>query len=160
MDDEDPKSEVLEDDFETIKTKLKPPTPESSVKAKVDAQSEDEVVLWIGKSSDWADKIIRNRSAGGESPIAETQRPTKEQADTQVSKGNRYPEYATTTDSSWSARGWLIVAGIKAKYLTKGSGSESGWVALHSAPITIYDTVDRRILLQGQAELAKKANAS
>ncbi|HHS7465824.1 TPA: DUF4765 family protein, partial [Salmonella enterica] len=51
----------------------------------------------------------------------------------------------------------LIIVKVKAKYIIRGSVSESGWVMPHTAPVKPVGIIDRTY---GHAENIGQANAS
>jgi len=128
---------------------MKPPTEENKVKT---ASPEDVVTLWRGTRPETAQRIFSTRTAGGYdvsgTPGLEPGAPTEEQAIAQVvgasgqgfTKGTRLPEY--TTSEHWAknyANGAIVCIDIRRKFLTKGSGSEGGWVMFPEAPIQAFD---------------------
>ncbi|EBB9177298.1 DUF4765 family protein, partial [Salmonella enterica] len=52
---------------------------------------------------------------------------------------------------------YLIIVKVKAKYITRGSVSESGWVMPYTAPVEPVGIIDRTY---GHAENIGQANAS
>lgn len=121
------------------------PSTEQAVAA---AGAEDIVILWRGTVPDTARRIARFNTADGYdtsgTPGLEPAAPTEEEALTQVMGMSapkprtlpKFPEY--TTDPAVArqyAGGAIVCVAIKRKFLTKGSVSEKGWVALHEAPL-------------------------
>ncbi|OWY63823.1 hypothetical protein B7486_50785 [cyanobacterium TDX16] len=150
---------VIDDNFDDeYKSRLTQPTSESTVKSEVQKQSDTEVVLWRGTSTQRALAIESNSSAGGIAVNSQVTAPGRSDAQNQVARGGTFPEYTTDTGvaSSFSFRRALVVISIQAKYLTRGSSSESGWIADSAAPIDVLQIVNRTL---GLKEL-KTANAS
>ena len=145
MDDNDRKSELLDDNFdEEIKSKLPSPTSDEKVEDYVKTGKEEGVILWRGTSGTSVAAIKAKLSAGGSAVNAEAKRPEREIAQKQISKGGVFPEYTASSDvTGFSFRHWLVVVKINTKYLSRGSKSESGWVCDPAAPVEVLDTVDR-----------------
>lgn len=59
--------------------------------------------------------------------------------------GGQLPEFTTNAGvaEGFSFQNVLVVVYIAAKYLSKGSSSEEGWIANPKAPLTVVDVVDR-----------------
>ncbi|MFF2511418.1 DUF4765 family protein [Streptomyces sp. NPDC058086] len=136
-----------EDDLTAKEAQLPPPTSDSSVEHAVESGSHTTVVLYRGEMMGNIRAMVESRSAGGAAPSANTPAPTEEQAAAQVSRGRLHPEftadrYISRQFSRQGPRG-VIVVRINTKYLTRGSESEAGWVALSSAPVEIVAVVDR-----------------
>jgi hypothetical protein len=133
------------DDFDENHMKdLPQPTPGSAVLALIESGSEEQVVLWRGASPEGAAAIVANSSAGGDPADAGAAPLGDRTRRDQVGYGGVAPEY--TSDPAvqgFSRDNWLIVVRISAKYLVKGSDTESGWIAPRSAPVEVLATVDR-----------------
>ncbi|MGW7255834.1 DUF4765 family protein [Streptomyces sp. NPDC054834] len=145
-----------EDDLSAQETQLPAATSDSAVEAAVEAGGETVVTLYRGDDMARIRAMAEHNSAGGATPDANTPAPTEAQAGAQVSRGRLYPEftadrYIARQFSRQGARG-VVVVRIKAKYLTRGSESEEGWVALPGAPVEVVAIVDRsRGKTQGRA---------
>ncbi|MFE9725631.1 DUF4765 family protein [Streptomyces sp. NPDC005794] len=151
-----------EDDLSAQEAQLPALTSESAVEAAVAADGETVVTLCRGDDMPKIRAMQQQSSAGGAASDSATPAPTVEQAELQVTKGRRYPEFSTSQYiarqfSRQGPRG-VVVIRIKAKYLTKGSDApEDGWVALHSAPVEVIAVVDRS---KGKTASGNAVNAS
>ncbi|WP_143658709.1 DUF4157 domain-containing protein [Streptomyces sp. IMTB 2501] len=151
-----------EDDLSAHEKRLPALTSESAVEAAVAAGGETVVTLCRGDDMAKIRAMQQQGSAGGVASDPATPAPTVEQAEAQVTKGRRYPEFTTAryTARQFSRQGprGVVVVRIKAKYLTKGSDApEDGWVALHSAPVEVIAVVDRS---KGKAASGNAVNVS
>lgn len=99
--------------------------------------------LYRGCKSSEAQDIEQNKTAGGipneqDQPI---EKPSKEQAIAQVGElaDPQFTEYSESQDIarrfSKAEYEEIVEIEIESKYLTEGSGSESGWVVNRAAPI-------------------------
>ncbi|SUG47807.1 secretion protein EspN [Salmonella enterica subsp. arizonae] len=84
-----------------------------------------------GTTGPQAENIVKLKTAGGVEGADPNVLPVSEEtARLQVRNGRVVPEY--TTDLSvadrFSREHYLIIVKVKAKYITRGSVSESGWV--------------------------------
>ncbi|WP_435600524.1 DUF4765 family protein [Streptomyces sp. C10-9-1] len=143
---DDPNYDSDTDDFdEQYRKMLLQPTPQDEVAAKVARRSEETVTLWRGTRLDVAEAMARNGSASGDTPSVYTAAPETTAAQNQVAKGGILPEFTTRTGvaEGFSHNSALVVVDIKAKYLTKGSDTEAGWIANRTAPVTVRAIVDR-----------------
>ncbi|EEP7728441.1 DUF4765 family protein, partial [Salmonella enterica] len=107
-----------------------------------------------------AENIVSFKTAGGiEGADVDVLPVSIEIAREQVRSGRIVPEY--TTDLSvadrFSREHYLIIVKVKAKYLTRGSVSESGWVMPQNTPVEPIGIIDRTY---GNAENIGQANAS
>jgi len=133
------------------KKTIPPLTTDSVVEQAVNNHSNTEVVLCRGSSLAWINLVAAKGSAGGE-PDVKTSVATSEAAKQQVGKGARLPEFAAAGGNiSWSWRRGLVIVSINSRYLTRGSRSENGWVALPTAPLAVLAAIDRTV---GFEELA------
>jgi hypothetical protein len=127
---------------------MKSPTAENKV---VSASPDEVVTLWRGTRPETAQRIHATRTAGGYdtslTPGLEPGAPSEDAAIAQVvgasgqgfSGRTRLPEY--TTSEHWAmnyANGAIVCIDIRRKFLTKGSGSEGGWVMFPEAPIEAF----------------------
>lgn len=124
------------------------------------AAGETEVVLCRGTIGPQAENIVSFKTAGGiEGADVDVLPVSVEIAREQVRSGRIVPEY--TTDLSvadrFSREHYLIIVKVKAKYLTRGSVSESGWVMPQNTPVEPIGIIDRTY---GNAENMGQANAS
>lgn len=123
------------------------PTPlEEALKMVIIPQRGEELVTLVrGTSKLPVEMMAANGSAGGEPANALVGRPTVDQVKTQVGKGSFLPEFSTDIKigDAFSRNRYLVVVRIKAKYLTRGSKVEEGFVANKSAPIEILKVYDR-----------------
>ncbi|EGB4421521.1 DUF4765 family protein [Salmonella enterica] len=124
------------------------------------AAGETEVVLCRGTIGPQAENIVSFKTAGGiEGADVDVLPVSIEIAREQVRSGRIVPEY--TTDLSvadrFSREHYLIIVKVKAKYLTRGSVSESGWVMPQNTPVEPIGIIDRTY---GNAENIGQANAS
>jgi len=121
------------------------------------AGADDTVILCRGTVVDTANKVKANKSAGGVKADANCGAPSEDLAKLQVGGfqtellkklkityeefvKNKPPEYSTDEKKAKGfASGALLYVAIKKKYLTKGSGSEDGWIALPQAPLVNAD---------------------
>ena len=106
------------------------------------AARDEMVILWRGTNVQNATAIGTNLTAGGAgSANLSCGSPTEEEARMQVGGYSGYgyrkqPEYTTNYKIAQQfARGAIICIWIKKMYLTKGSGSEGGWIAYPNAPL-------------------------
>ncbi|WP_432011439.1 DUF4765 family protein [Streptomyces cucumeris] len=160
--DEDYVEGVEQDDFDRYKDGLPQPTSEEDVAAAVDQGADTTVTLWRGTSNAEAEAMVKNSSASGEPASADTPRPTREEARAQVGTGKgikdasgtvkKLREFTTERGVADSFSSYkdnsLVVADISARYLTKGSGSEGGWVANPTAPAKVRAVVVRPFTLK------------
>ncbi|MBI6549637.1 DUF4765 family protein [Xenorhabdus lircayensis] len=106
---------------------------------------EEPFILYRGVSSKTLLNMCANHSAGGEPRNENTPAPSRTAARQQVGKGAYLPEFSV--DSSvfdrFSRNRYGIVVKIKAKYLSLGSESESGFIANKNAPIEVLEKYDR-----------------
>nr|WP_232838464.1 DUF4765 family protein [Streptomyces geranii] len=121
--------------------------------------SDDGVYLWRGTSVGTANTMARKGSAGGRTADASVAAPSSASSRSQVGHGGQLPEFTTNTGvaEGFSFRNALVVVYIAAKYLSKGSSSEEGWIASPKAPLIVVDMVDRT---RQQDSGRRPANAS
>ncbi|MCZ4122745.1 DUF4765 family protein [Streptomyces sp. H39-S7] len=160
--DRDPDSDNYDsddDNFDTVKTALTPPTDHATVASLAAEESEHGVYLWRGTTPSNAARMVSNGSAGGRTADASVTAPDRASRQAQVGHGRQLPEFTTNPGvaEGYSFQKALVVVYIAAKYLSKGSGSEDGWVANPKAPLVVVDIVDRT---RGQASDRRGANAS
>ncbi|EDR6814834.1 DUF4765 family protein, partial [Salmonella enterica] len=124
------------------------------------AAGETEVVLCRGTIGPQSENIIKFKTAGGVEGADSSVLPVSEEtARQQVRSGRIAPEYTTelSVADRFSRGHHLIIVKVKAKYLTRGSISESGWVIPHTAPVEPVGVIDRTY---GHAENTAQVNAS
>lgn len=136
-----------EDNLTAHEPSLPAPTSEGEVAHAVETRANTNVVLYRGALMEDINAMVAHGSAGGRPADANTAAPSRRQASDQVRHGRRHPEFSTDRYigrqfSRGGGRGVVVVM-INSYYLAKGSGSEDGWVALASAPITVLHVVDR-----------------
>ncbi|ECG1029121.1 DUF4765 domain-containing protein [Salmonella enterica subsp. salamae] len=159
-------SPLLEDILPSLSEDLYPTSEENmqSIYKKYQsgdaAAGETEVVLCRGTIGAQAENIVSFKTAGGmEGADVDVLPVSVEIAREQVRSGRIVPEY--TTDLSvadrFSREHYLIIVKVKAKYLTQGSVSESGWVMPQNTPVEPIGIIDRTY---GNAENIGQANAS
>ncbi|MEI02059.1 DUF4765 family protein [Salmonella enterica] len=159
-------SPLLEDILPSLSEDLYPTSEENmqSIYKKYQsgdaAAGETEVVLCRGTIGAQAENIVSFKTAGGmEGADVDVLPVSVEIAREQVRSGRIVPEY--TTDLSvadrFSREHYLIIVKVKAKYLTRGSVSESGWVMPQNTPVEPIGIIDRTY---GNAENIGQANAS
>lgn len=159
-------SPLLEDILPSLSEDLYPTSEENmqSIYKKYQsgdaAAGETEVVLCRGTIGPQAENIVSFKTAGGmEGADVDVLPVSVEIAREQVRSGRIVPEY--TTDLSvadrFSREHYLIIIKVKAKYLTRGSVSESGWVMPQNTPVEPIGIIDRTY---GNAENIGQANAS
>ncbi|EBP0439989.1 DUF4765 family protein [Salmonella enterica] len=159
-------SPLLEDILPSLSEDLYPTSEENmqSIYKKYQsgdaAAGETEVVLCRGTIVPQAENIVSFKTAGGmEGADVDVLPVSVEIAREQVRSGRIVPEY--TTDLSvadrFSREHYLIIIKVKAKYLTRGSVSESGWVMPQNTPVEPIGIIDRTY---GNAENIGQANAS
>ncbi|ECI2498408.1 DUF4765 family protein [Salmonella enterica subsp. enterica serovar Enteritidis] len=159
-------SPLLEDILPSLSEDLYPTSEENmqSIYKKYQsgdaAAGETEVVLCRGTIGPQAENIVSFKTAGGmEGADVDVLPVSVEIAREQVRSGRIVPEY--TTDLSvadrFSREHHLIIIKVKAKYLTRGSVSESGWVMPQNTPVEPIGIIDRTY---GNAENIGQANAS
>ena len=137
---------VIDDNFDSdFKSQLTQPTNEATVAQAVDGGNNADVVLWRGTNGSRVANMEAQGSAGGLPPDANIAAPSPASAQTQIAFGNALPEFTTRTDLGFSFRHWLAVVTVNTRYLTKGSGSEGGWVCNAAAPLTVVEKVDRTL---------------
>lgn len=155
MDDDDPTSELLDDNFdETIKDHLTQPTADGTVAEAVEAGTNIDVVLWRSTTGASVAAIQAAGSAGGAAVQQDVAAPGHEVQQDQIAVGGVVPEYTASRDvTGFSWRHWLVVIRINTRYLARGSGSESGWICSPAAPVVVLDTVDRTMGLPEPAGL-------
>lgn len=99
------------------------------------------MTLYRGCSVQQKKQIEKNMSAGGATADPSVGKPTEAEAQAQVGEYGRLPEYTeseSVANGFASQGGFVIKVKILQKYVTKGSGSESGWVAYDNAPIESF----------------------
>lgn len=159
-------SPLLEDILSSLSEDLYPTSEENMQSIYKKYQSGDatagetEVVLCRGTIGPQAENIVSFKTAGGmEGADVDVLPVSVEIAREQVRSGRIVPEY--TTDLSvadrFSREHYLIIVKVKAKYLTRGSVSESGWVMPQNTPVEPVGIIDRTY---GNAENIGQANAS
>ncbi|ECD9546337.1 DUF4765 family protein [Salmonella enterica subsp. houtenae] len=159
-------SPLLEEMLPSLSEELYPTSEENVQSVYKNLQCGDttageiEVVLCRGTTGPQAENIVKFKTAGGVEGADPNVLPVSvETAREQVRSGRVVPEF--TTDLSvadrFSREHHLIIVKIKAKYLTRGSTSESGWVMPHTAPVEPIGIIDRTY---GHAENIGQANAS
>ncbi|EDQ4519374.1 DUF4765 family protein, partial [Salmonella enterica subsp. enterica] len=159
-------SPLLEEMLPSLSEELYPTSEENVQSVYKNLQCGDttageiEVVLCRGTTGPQAENIVKFKTAGGVEGADPNVLPVSvETAREQVRSGRVVPEF--TTDLSvadrFSREHHLIIVKIKAKYLTRGSTSESGWVMPHTAPVEPVGIIDRTY---GHAENIGQANAS
>lgn len=159
-------SPLLEDIIPCLSEELYPTAEENmqSIYKKIQsgdaAAGETEVVLCRGTIGPQAENIINFKTGGGVEGADPNVLPVSEEIARQQVRGGRVvPEY--TSDLSvadrFSRGHHLVIIKVKAKYLTRGSVSESGWVMPHTAPVEPVGIIDRTY---GNAENIAQANAS
>ncbi|MFH8463777.1 DUF4765 family protein [Streptomyces sp. NPDC017991] len=146
--DRDPDSDNYdsdEDNFDTVAQNLTYPTSYSTVASMVEQQSESGVYLWRGTTASKANQMMSKGSAGGRTADSSVAAPDHESSQSQVGHGGQLPEFTTNPGvaEGFSYKNVLVVVYIAAKYLSKGSTSEEGWIANPKAPLTVVDVVDR-----------------
>lgn len=96
-------------------------------------------ILYRGCNARQLALIIVFGSAGGNAVDYNIRKPTDEEARRQVGELDRLPEFTKNISnaSSFSVDAYYIAVKIKQKYLTQGSVSENGLVALPEAPVEI-----------------------
>lgn len=129
-------SEVLE---KTYTYKLPLPTAMIHVKQYVKIKSEDKMTLWRGCSREQLMGIANKGSAGGVNPEVDTRPPTEQEAKDQVGERISIPEFTCDPQVAQGFGTDTFIAAVKipAKFLTKGSNTEAGWVCLPSAPVKL-----------------------
>ena len=136
-----------EDNLTAHQSSLPAATSEGEVAHAVATGANVNVTLYRGALMEDINAMVAHGSAGGRSADANTAAPSQRQAADQVHNGRRHPEFSTDQYISrqFSRRGGrgVVVVMINTYYLTKGSVSEDGWVALASAPVTVLHVVDR-----------------
>ena len=145
LDDDDPDSELLDDNFdEIIKGNLHQPTADGTVEEAVSNNTNINVVLWRSTTGSSVADIVANGSAGGAVAQVNVAAPGHQVQQDQIAVGGVAPEYTASSNvSGFSWRHWMVVVRINTRYLTRGSGSESGWICSPAAPVVVLDTVDR-----------------
>jgi Domain of unknown function (DUF4157)/Domain of unknown function (DUF4765) len=147
------------DDFdENIAPHLPEPTPQDTVRQLWSSGSDQAVTLWRGTTLSKAQAMASSGSAGGGTADASTPRPGHAQLQAQIGSGGQEAEFtaAAGVAEGFSYGSALVVVRIKASYLGKGSESESGWIALGSAPVEVIAVIDRT---RGQ-QAGRVSNAS
>ncbi|MFK2823728.1 DUF4765 family protein [Arcobacter sp. YIC-80] len=132
----------------------------SKAKAGDVAAGEKEVIIWRGTTGFSSELIARNKTAGGGNSFqGEVGSPTENEARLQVALGGKLPEYSTnpSVTDRFSRGHFAVVIKIKARYLTRGSVSESGWVVYKNAPVSVEYILDRT---SGMPETISHINGS
>ncbi|MED7952283.1 DUF4765 family protein [Streptomyces sp. BE20] len=143
---DDPNYDSDSDDFdEAYRGRIPKPTSQSEVAKAVASGADRTVILWRGTGLKAAESMAKQGSASGDPASAATARPSAATAAQQVGKGGVLPEFTTDPGvaEGFSHKNALVVIEISAKYLAKGSSSESGWVAARTAPAKVRVIVDR-----------------
>ncbi|MGW2541115.1 DUF4765 family protein [Kitasatospora sp. NPDC001574] len=143
---DDPNYDSDSDDFdEAYRSRIPKPTSQSEVAKAVASGADRTVVLWRGTGLKTAESMAKQGSVSGDPASAATARPSAATAAQQVGKGGVLPEFTTDPGvaEGFSHKNALVVVEISAKYLAKGSSSESGWVAGRTAPAKVRVIVDR-----------------
>ncbi|MFF4283285.1 DUF4765 family protein [Streptomyces kronopolitis] len=145
MVDDDPTSEPIEDDFDSIvsEQKIPVPTPDSDVQKIVSSGVNQQVTLWRGVKGFSAAEMERLGSAGGVPADPTVVSPGVGAARHQVAHGRSLPEFTSDKHAGWSFGNWLVVARVETRYLARGSKAEQGWICDPAAPITVLALVDR-----------------
>ncbi|EEV8779166.1 DUF4765 family protein, partial [Escherichia coli] len=159
-------SPVLEDTLPALSSEIVP-TPEHSIKqiySKIKEGhielSDSDIILCRGTTGIQAENIVEYKTAGGlPDSNPNVKAPDEYMAQQQVRIGRILPEY--TSDLSvadrFSREHYLIVVKVKAKYITRGSVTESGWVIDKTAPVEPLAIIDRTF---GMKENISMVNAS
>jgi hypothetical protein len=123
----------------TYNYKLPFPSDMKNVKQHVKVKSEKEMILWRGCNRDQLLGIAKKGSAGGLDFDLDTRPPTEQEAKDQVGERISIPEFTCdpTVAQGFATGTFIAAVKIPAKYLTKGSNTESGWVCLPSAPVKL-----------------------
>ncbi|MEU9782734.1 DUF4765 family protein [Streptomyces phaeochromogenes] len=147
-----------DDNFDSVAQHLTYPTDYGTVASMVEQQSESGVYLWRGTTASTARNMMSKGSAGGRTADSSVAAPDRESSRSQVGHGGQLPEFTTNAGvaEGFSFQNVLVVVYIAAKYLSKGSSSEEGWIANPKAPLTVVDVVDRT---RGQSS-GRRGNAS
>ncbi|MFE2722613.1 DUF4765 family protein [Kitasatospora sp. NPDC059327] len=143
---DDPNYDSDSDDFdEHYRDRLPRPTAQTDVAKAVASGSDQVVTLWRGTRLDVAEGMATRGSVSGDPASPTTARPSGTDAAQQVGKGGVLPEFTTDPGvaEGFSHKNALVVIDVSAKYLSRGSGSESGWVAGKTAPAQVRVIVDR-----------------
>ncbi len=123
------------------------PTPyDEALKMVITPSRGEEVVTLVRGTTKLAvEKMVGNGSAGGEPVDISVEPPSKAQVGEQVRKGGVLPEFSTdvTVGDRFSRGHYLVVVGIKAKYLRPASVTEQGFATQKSAPIKVLKVYDR-----------------
>ncbi|MDF5938681.1 DUF4765 family protein [Pseudomonas aeruginosa] len=123
------------------------PTPyDEALKMVITPSRGEEVVTLVRGTTKLAvEKMVGNGSAGGEPVDISVEPPSKAQVGEQVRKGGVLPEFSTdvTVGDRFSGGHYLVVVGIKAKYLRPASVTEQGFATQKSAPIKVLKVYDR-----------------
>ncbi|WP_406131401.1 DUF4765 family protein [Streptomyces sp. NBC_00989] len=148
-----------DDNFDTLIKDLTLPTDYATVASMVAEGSEHGVYLWRGTNLATANSMASKGSAGGRTADPRVSAPSSASSRSQVGHGGQLPEFTTSTGvaEGFSFRNALVVVYVAAKYLSKGSSSEDGWIADPKAPLTVVDIVDRT---RQQSSGRRAANAS
>ncbi|EER5624900.1 DUF4765 family protein, partial [Escherichia coli] len=122
--------------------------------------SDSDIILCRGTTGIQAENIVEYKTAGGlPDSNPNVKAPDEYMAQQQVRIGRILPEY--TSDLSvadrFSREHYLIVVKVKAKYITRGSVTESGWVIDKTAPVEPLAIIDRTF---GMKENISMVNAS
>ena len=124
--------------LEWTKLHLPPPTNVATVQ---NAGPDTIVILWRGISFRRLAKMITEGSLSGNVPAnADALPPGESDAKSQVGTFQlnqvKLPEFTTkqTVAVGFGRGGAVVVIAVKRKYLTKGSGSEGGWVGSNDTP--------------------------
>lgn len=126
----------------TYTSKLHPPTVGPRLELNIDKSNKllGLVYLWRGCTGDQILNMARTGTAGGVGePDINTPKPTEEEAIKQVGELAKLPEFTNLVSKAqqFGRNHFVGVFQIHVAYITKGSGTEGGWICKDSAPVTI-----------------------
>lgn len=131
------------------------------------------LILWRGCNQDQLMNMVRTGSAGGKTePNPGALRPTEKEAIAQVGEFGHLPEFTHSTEVAiqFGTGGFVCAFEIDMGYLTKGSGSEGGWICANDAPVKLVGwsegrefvnsaRIDKEALLRSKINLINEKNA-
>lgn len=97
------------------------------------------VTVWRGCNGEQLKKMVEKKSAGGDKVNVEAPRLTEKEIIMQVGELASFPEFTSNMDiaEGFGTDSYVCAFKIDAHYLSKGSGTEEGWVCNTAAPVEL-----------------------
>lgn len=103
--------------------------------------------------------MLNKGSAGGiEEANPNAERPSEREAKDQVGEIGRLPEFTNLLDiaENFGTEGYVCLFEIESKYLTRGSGTEKGWISHNDAPMKLIGWKMGRVFFDDRAQKSSK----